>query len=271
MVLSRLCLVFLLLLLAAQPVPAEEFRADIPVLRAPALSFEELVGREYVYDIAFLWFDHLAKGRFTLMRGDRPGTFRAILEARTLGVAAWLTGDRVQSYVALMERQDDGRLRSLRYESRILRKRKGKLVDRTKRFTFDYENREVRVEKLGDDKRMWLEVLPMEGDQPPNDLLTAYFNFRGGYFGPLEVGRHYVVPSFNRQGAGDIEIDLLKPDQRPGLFPPGGLVARLKIDPEIFDSEEGGIYVRFDERLRPVQGIVENVIGLGDVRGILKH
>ena len=107
---------------------------------------------------------------------------------------------------------------------------------------------------------------------PPNDILTSYFNFRAGFFGPLEPGRHYLVPTFNRKGAGNIEIDLLTDAERQGLdfFPAGGMVARLKVDPEIFDSKDGGIYVWLDEQLRPARGIVQNVIGLGDVRGTLR-
>ncbi|WP_066727703.1 DUF3108 domain-containing protein [Desulfuromonas sp. DDH964] len=264
----------LLLILVSWPVTpgAEEIAADRPVLEAQVLSFDELVGREFSYDISFLWFDRLAKGRFSLLPGEQPGTYRAVLEARTLGVAAWLTQDRVQSYVALMERQPDGRLRSLRYESRIIRRRDKTLVERSKRFTFDHVRREVRIEKLADGQQVWEEVRPMAAESTPNDILTAFFNFRAGYFGPLEPGRHYLVPTFNRQGAGNIEIDLLSGKERDGLdfFPAGGLVARLKVDPEIFDSEDGGIYVWLDDQLRPARGIVQNVIGLGDVRGSLR-
>lgn len=269
--LRRLLLLLTLLSLPVAP-GAEEITADRPVLEARVLSFDELVGREFSYDISFLWFDHLAKGRFSLLPGEQPGTYRAVLEARTLGVAAWLTQDRVQSYVALMERQQDGQLRSLRYESRIIRRRDKKLIERSKRFTFDHVRREVRIEKLADGKQVWEEVRPMAAESTPNDILTAFFNFRAGYFGPLEAGRHYLVPTFNRQGAGNIEIDLLSSKERGALdfFPASGLVARLKVDPEIFDSEDGGIYVWLDDQLRPARGVVQNVIGLGDVRGSLR-
>ncbi len=268
----RLLLILLMLVGGVTTTGAQELTADLPVLESRQPSFEELVGRDFLYDISFLWFDHLAKGHFTLERGERPGTYRAVLEARTLGLAAWLTQDRVQKYVSLMERGADGRMRSLQYESWIIRRKKGKVINRTKRFTFDYGKREVRIEKLADGKPVWQQVLPMVGDRSPNDILTAYFNFRDGYFGPIEPGKHYVVPTFNRQGAGDIEIDLLTKAERQELhlFPAGGMVARLKVDPDIFDSEDGGIYVWLDAQMRPAQGIVQNVIGLGDVRGTLR-
>lgn len=269
-IVPRLLLVGLLVVACLRAALAQELTADVPVLESPKLSFEELVGREFDYDISFLWFDKLARGRFSLLTTDRPGVYRAVLEARTLGVAAWLTQERVQSYVAVMVQQPDGRLRSLTYESRIMRRKGGRIIERTKRFTFDQEHRQVRIEKLGDGKIMWQKVLPMTGEEPPSDILTAYFNFRDGFYGPIRAGGHYLVPTFSRKGTGDIRIDLLRDEQRQHLdfFPPGGLVARIKVDPEIFDSKDGGIYVWFDDRLRPVRGIVENVIGLGDVRGI---
>jgi len=270
--LLRLLLTLVLLAGVLPSAGAQELTPDIPVLESHRLSFDELVGRTFLYNISFLWFDHLAKGRFTLQPGDQPGTYRATLEARTLGLAAWLTQGRVQGYESLMERGADGSLHSLRYESRIMRRHDDKMIDRTKRFTFDYARHEVHVEKLADGKPVWEEVLPMTGDKPPNDILTSYFNFRDGFFGPLEPGRHYVVPTFNRQGAGNIEIDLLTKAERQGLdfFPAGGLVARVKVDPEIFDSKDGGIYVWLDPQLLPARGIIQNVIGLGDVRGTLR-
>lgn len=271
MILLRLLLSLLLCAGLLTSAGAQELTAEHPVLESRVLSFDDLVGREFVYDISFLWFDHLAKGRFTLMKGKQPGTYRAILEARALGLAAWLTQDRVQSYVSLMERAADGTLRSLSYQSRILRRRDGEVIDRTKLYTFDYTHHQVRIAKLADGKPMWQETQPMTG-AAPNDILTSFFNFRAGRFGPLVKGQHYLVPTFDRKGEGNIEIYLLRDSERKDLdfFPAGGLVARLKVDPEIFDSKDGGIYVWLDDQLRPARAIVQNVIGLGDVRGTLR-
>ncbi len=273
---ARFLLILLLLILLlplAVTGGAAELRADRPSLESARLTFEDLLGRDLLYDISFLWFDRLAKGTFILEPTEKPGIYRAVLEARTLGVAAWLTQYRVQRYVSIMERGADGRLRSLRFESHIIRRKSGKVIDRTKLFAFDHAKREVRVEKLADEKTMWQEVLPMEGTVPPNDLITAFFNFRSGFYGPIEPGRTYAVPTFNRQGAGTIGIELLRDDQRPALdsIPAGGILARLTVDPEIFDTEGGAIYVWLDDRLLPAHGILENVQGLGNVYGSLRH
>jgi hypothetical protein len=268
---------FLICLLLLSPLPAlgdaDPLRPEHPGLSSAVASFKEMVGQNLLYDISFLWFDRLAKGTFSLEPTEKPDTYRAVIEARTLGVAAWLTQDRKQRYVSIMELGADGRLRSLRFESHIIRRKGGKVIDRTKRFVFDHANREVRIEKLADDQTLWQEVLPMEGEVPPDDLITAYFNFRGGFYGAIEPGRQYLVPTFNRKGAGNIGIELFTESQRPALesIPAGGLLARLTVDPEIFDTEGGNIYVWLDDRLRPAHGILENVKGLGNVYGALRH
>ncbi|HEY7745923.1 MAG TPA: hypothetical protein VIA07_06260, partial [Desulfuromonadales bacterium] len=87
-----------LLCFLASPSHGDEIRPDYPVLQERPLSLAALVGESLVYDISFLWFERLAEGRLSFAAGERPGTYRAILEAKTLGVAAWLTGDRVPRY-----------------------------------------------------------------------------------------------------------------------------------------------------------------------------
>lgn len=244
---------------APQPVAALELRP---------LTVQELVAEpEVVYDIAFLWFDQLAEGRASFVVGERPGTFRATLEARTLGVAAWLTQDRVQRYTSLMELGGDGRLHSLSHESLIIKGTKKKRREKSKRYTFDHQRREVRYQATADGSIGPEQVFPM-GTESPNDILTAFYNFRIGAFGPLRSGARYTIPTFNRKGKGTIVVETLadRPRTNP-FFPVNGLLCRAIVDPEIFDTGGGAILFWFDRSVHPPRGIVEQVIGLGDVKG----
>ncbi len=54
------------------------------------------------------------------------------------------------------------------------------------------------------------------------------------------------------------------------LFPTSGLLCRVQVDREVFDSEGGGIFVWFDEKGRPAAGVVENVLGMGNVHGSMR-
>jgi hypothetical protein len=62
-------------------------------------------------------------------------------------------------------------------------------------------------------------------------------------------------------------------EQRPedSFFPRHGLVGRAILDEEILDTQGGTVYVWFDDLGRPQRGLVENVIGIGHVRGKLRE
>lgn len=250
-----------LLLAAMAPRPA---LAD--ALRT--LTVQELVAEpEMVYDIAFLWFDNLAEGRASFGVGERPGTYRATLEAKTLGIAAWLTQDRIQRYTSLMELGSDGRMHSISHESLIIKGAKKKRREKSKRYIFDDQKREVRYQAIADGSAGPEQVFPM-GAETPNDILTAFYNFRLGAFGPLRPGARYTIPTFNRKGKGVIVVETLtdRPRTNP-FFPSNGLLCRAIVDPEIFDTGGGAIFFWFDRSVHPTRGIVEQVIGLGDVKG----
>ncbi len=233
-----------------------------------AFSLQELVGEPAMtYDIAFLWFEQLAEGKASFTAGERPGTFRATLEAKTLGVAAWLTQDRVQRYTSLMELGPDGRLRTISHESLIIKGAEKKRRVRSKRYLFDYQRREVRIQAVKDGVNGAEQVLSM-GDAVPSDILTAFYNFRMGAYGPLRPGNRYEIPTVNRKGINSIALETLPDGPRKNqFFPRGGLLCRAIVDPEIFDTGDGAILFWFDGSGHPPRGIVEQVIGLGDVRG----
>ena len=176
---KRLLACFLAFCLAANCVLAEEVTSD----------FDAWLGRQLRYDIDFLWFDSIAEGMLSFDSGSRPGTYRAVLEARTLGVAAWLTSDRVQRYVSEMELAADGSLRALSHESQIIKGSGDKRKDRSKRYLFDHERRLVSYQRGRDGKFGAAELLPMIEGAAPNDILTAFFRPRPTGRLPLWVER----------------------------------------------------------------------------------
>ncbi|RMF44931.1 MAG: DUF3108 domain-containing protein [Deltaproteobacteria bacterium] len=247
----------------AQPAGPEGDQPDLP----PGIA--GLPGTIYHYDIAFLWFKRLAKGDFFLSPGDEPDTWRAVLDARTLGLAAWLTRDREQKYESLMRIDENGRLHTIWHSSTIYKNRGKKRYGRTKIYHYDHADRQVRVTVKRDGVVTEGEPLPMSGEAEPVDVLTAFFNFRAGQYGPLEAGRHIVVPTFSRKGPSDIVIDILPRDQWPKKYRSLGdvLFCRVLLDQEVFNTGGGAVWVWLDHNGMPLGGVVENVLGLGDVRG----
>jgi hypothetical protein len=270
---TLLCFLAAALLLVVSPVAAVELRPDRPELRQGGRPLAELVGETLVYDIAFLWFEGVAEGRLSLEAGELPGTYRAVLEARTLGVAAWLTGDRMQRYVSQMALGEDGRLHSLSFESHIIKGKPGERSDTTRRYIFDGKRRQIRYQRARNGQFYRDELLPMAASVTPVDVLTAFYNFRAGLVGSVTAGSRTVIPTFNRKGRQEILVEVLAPAQRPreAFFPADGLLCRVTVDGEVLDSKGGVVYVLFDDFGRPERGIVENVIGLGNVRGRMRR
>ena len=239
---------------------------------ATPVSPEAFVGENVEYDVSFLWFDRLAEGSLTFSEAERPGTYRAVLEARTRGVASWLTGDRVQRYISLMEKAEDGRLRPLLHESEVIRGRGKDRMPRVKRYLFDHEQSRVLHQSVREGKVTADQGYPIETKNPPADILTAFFNFRAGVYGPVREGKPVFIPTFSHRGLSDIVIEKVPAKERRNFpfFPGEGLLCRVSVDKEIFGTGDGDIYVWFNEAGQPARGIVENVLGMGNVRGEMR-
>jgi len=272
-----LWVVFLIMapLLCLSPTRAHGDEVAMPEpqsLQRPS-SVEAFGGENFIYDISFLWFDRLAQGRLSFTSVEQPNSFRAELEGKTLGVAAWLTGDRVQRYVSVMQKGEDGMLHSLIHESHIFKKKKGKKVDQMKRFTFDRSAKTILFQKYRDNTLVTEEVIPWSEEDWPDDFLTAFYNFRIGNFGAVKPGSRYTIPTFTRKGPAEIVVEIYPQGaSRPSkFFPKGGLLAKIVLDPEIFDTGGGAVFAWFDNFGRPGRGIIENVVGMGDVKGVLRQ
>ncbi len=246
--------------LAAATAAAERSRPTAPV------------AERYRYDIAFLWFERIAEAELSLQSTKEPNRWQAVLEANTLGVAAWLTSDRAQHYASLMQLDDEGGLTSLRHDSNIIKTKAGRQRVRLKSYLFDHQQQCI-IQRVNRDGRQKEDlVLPMPSAKP-NDILTAFYNFRHGLYGPLVQGAIYRIPTYSRKGPSEIVVEVLGNKQRPRKpkFPDQGLLLKVQLDKEVFDTDKGIVYVWLDEQGRPAQVVVEDVIGLGDVRCTLQQ
>lgn len=258
-------LLFLLMFLV---LPAGE---STPVLQA--IPVRKLVGEDLSYTLDFLVFRDLAEGRLRITADELPGRYRAELTAKTLGVASWLSGERTQSYESVMEDDGTGRMRSVSHVSIIHKKKNGEWIDRRKLYRFDYQAGKVYQEKGADGVFKPGSVFELPPGETPVDILTGFYNLRAGFYGPLVPGRTLKVPTFTTKGVSAIEVIVLDGTERQSqaFFPAGGTLLRIKVDPEVFETGGGDMYAWLDDAGRPARGIVEDVIGLGDVLGQLRE
>jgi hypothetical protein len=267
------CAVILLLLSVLLLAAVTSAAESVPVGPPGEPSLRQLSGERYWYTLDFLVFKDLAEGHLQLTAEPVPGRYRAELVARTLGVASWLSGDRTQSYRSVMEADAAGRLRTVSYESSIRKRKWGQWSDRQKRYRFDYPAGKIYQEKgeSGHFKPGLVLALPLV--QPPVDILTGFYNLRIGAYGALNPGTHLKIPTFTAEGITEIEVEVLTGPERKAhrFFPETGTLLRVRVDPEVFNTGGADLYAWFDETGRPARGVVENVIGLGDVHGRLRE
>ncbi len=234
-------------------------------------SIQQLVGEDYLYSIDFLFFSRLAEGELRLSETNQPNIYRAELVGRTLGIASWLTGNRTQTYTSVMELRTDGSLRSVEHVAQIVKRKWGKWKNRVRRHRYDYEQGTVLEEKFKEDVFHSRKERDIPEGQQPVDMLTAFYNLRSGVYGPLVRGAQFLIPTFSGKGFVDIEINVLTAEQqaKQNYFPAHGLLISANVDPEIFETGDGGLYFWLNAEGVPERGIVEDVIGMGDVRGSL--
>ncbi|MDA3902045.1 MAG: DUF3108 domain-containing protein [Desulfuromusa sp.] len=230
-----------------------------------------LVGESLEYDISFLWFDSLAEGSIKLFAGEQPGTFLVVMEAKTLGVAAFFTKDRIEKYQTLMKIGSSGLLQPLWHSSHTIRGKGKSRSEKITRNTFDYTSGQVRYQKIKNDHVYTDEWFELETDRPLFDILSALYNLRLGFYG--KTGQdNILIPTFHRKGTQDIVVEpLLKlrnKDQK--FFATGAVQCRILVDPSVFGTKGRDLLASFDEEMRPQKGVIKNVIGLGDVRGKLR-
>lgn len=236
-----------------------------------ARDVAQMVGEHYLYSIDFLFFKRLAEGELRLTETDRAGIYRAELIGRTLGVASWLSGDRTQTYTSLMQLTPDGSLRSIEHTGRIVKRKWGKWRDRSRKHRYDYAQGIVFEEKSKEGVISSRKERKIPEGQRPVDMLAAFYNLRAGVYGPLLAGSRFQIPTYSGKGFANITVTVLTVEEqmKKKYFPSHGLLLFAELDPEVFDTDSGKLYVWLDEAGVPERGIVEDVIGLGDVRGSL--
>jgi hypothetical protein len=236
-------------------------------------SIRKLDGEDYLYSMDFLFFSKLAEGRLGFAETDRHGVYLAELAGRTLGFVSWFTGERTQTYTSTMQISPDGSLRSIEYVARIDKLRWGKRQTSLQRYRYDYALGKVFDEKIQDGVSLATEVHEIPEGMHPVDMLAAFYNLRAGAYGTPARGMHVLIPTCSGGKFTQIKVDILTavdPLLRK-YFPENGLLVKVSLDPEIFDSKNGNLYVWFDDTGIPRRGILKNFAGIGDVRGYLNE
>ncbi len=266
-------LVHILVLVIFLLLPGVAFAVDsVDLPGSKPHPIEALVGEQLSYDVSFLWFDHLAEGSIRLSRGEQPGTYLAVLEARTLGLAAFVTKKRIEKFQTLMEIGPTGTLRPLRHSSHSIKGQGKGRREKVTSYSFDYQHQQVTYQKIKNNRVRADELLALGTEEPVYDILSGFYNLRAGLFGPYS-NQQIHMPTFYRKGVEEIVVAPIKAssaaDQR--FFGAENVLCQVFLDPSVFGTKGRDLLISFDKHSQPQKAVVKNVIGLGDVKGVLRQ
>jgi hypothetical protein len=251
--------------------------APLPGVSLPTTSLRP----EFLeYDIGFLWFRQVARGEISLQPEGPAGRFIATLEAKTQGFIGWLTLYRRHIYRSFL-RFDPllQRLTSTRFvKVETVRQDSSETVTE-----LDYVRREMTWRHYENG------VLDEEGREPIppgviyEDILSAFYNLREGFYGPLHPGKRLTLttlplreqPKSKKLTVRSFDIRVATPEEEAKerrRFPQlarEGLLAIVRIPKEIFRQKTGEVRIWFGRDLIPLSAVVEDAIFYGDVKGWL--
>lgn len=239
----------------------------------PAGNFPDaFLNQDFRYDISFLWFKKAAEAHFYFEKGKSPSEYRAVLEAETKGFIGWLSYHRKHVYVSIMELVDTGKGRMLRsryFSQEIVRGGKREVIE----FILDYSKMTVgiRESKPGQGVVVSQDIIP--NHIVYNDVLSAYYNLRGGVFGLKRKGDVFEIDTMPRKGVSRITVTIASEEmerEKKTDRDDAHYLVRLDVDKRLFGQREGIVWVWADRNFVPVMGEVRDVVLFGDVMGYKK-
>jgi len=236
-----------------------------------AQSISDFLDERLEYDISFLWFKKAAVGSASFSReGDG---YKAVLQAETKGFVGFVTGHRKHVYISHMKFDPEKKkLRTHLFERFVtIRKSEEKTLN-----WIDYKQRSLAWKDYKEGQLVVERVDSIPEGLEYEDILSAYYNFRLGVFGPAEEGRKFQVNTIPEKGESVIGVNISSEEaaeESRRLFGRGYNETfrhiKVRVPKSIFRSKRGEVDVWIDGRMRPVKGIVKDYVGFGDIRSAL--
>jgi hypothetical protein len=241
----------------------------------------------FTYNVRVFIFPRAARGTIRIFQVSK-NRYRAELIAETTGIVGFFTRYRKNHYISEIEYLPGrGRFFSRHYTKKVHR---GSNVERTTA-TINREEGKVNWKIYYNDKLKNEGTDPIPEGVQYEDLLSAFFNFRNGVYGPLEAGRKMTIlalPDYAERVRNkdkkkkedpyqkfEIRIPDAKSEaayrKRHGRTGEKGTLALVKVPKSLFGQETGEIRIWFDENVIPVAATVEDAIYFGDVHGTLRQ
>jgi hypothetical protein len=233
-----------------------------PAARAPDM----FRGEELLYDVSFWLFKSAAHARLVLKKeGD---TYVAALEAQTSGFIGFVTRN-LKEYMTSTMRFDSRRgcFQPMTYQEVFTQGER----TRKRTVTFNHDKRvfTVTYEGTGVKKKSVTKKL-FKPDC--DDLLTAFYNVRMGYYADARRGTRFPISIYTKEKPSTMQVSFPEESSIPSKNPCNGthyVIVTLDKDLTSIASRELNGWLSKD--LVPLSGTVEDAYLFGDLSIMLKE
>jgi len=233
---------------------------------------EKYLGEELRYQIGFWLIGHCGDAKTGFLPTDVPDIYRISLEGHGIGFINSLLGGVHYSYTSFCRYlSDQDRLQPVYFE---LKKRRGSRMS-LQNVRFNHGAKEIEFIGTASSGEPRMDREPMEIDQIYEDYLTLFFNFRHGYYGPLQRNRQYQLPLYTKKQMQPVELHIAdveteKKYRRSESNPADkDFFMRFQINPEDVSSGSGEVLGWLSADATPVKGTIQDVVFFGDLWGDL--
>jgi hypothetical protein len=249
----------------------------LPLVKAAAAAkmnrqtiVDQFLGEELIYNIGFWLISRCGKARTSFVKTDLPGIYRLGLEGHSVGFIDFLVGKLRYDYISYAQfSAGDDRLRPILFQ--VNRKRAGK--ERRRSVIFDYAAQEIIFSKAGYDEQTEVQREPMRAERLFEDYLTLFYNFRYGYYGPLNRGTIYQLPLYIRKKMKSLTAQIVDHEQekkqrkKEADRTEKDFFIKFQVAREDISSGSGRVEGWLSSDTIPIKGTIKDVIFFGDLWG----
>jgi hypothetical protein len=237
-----------------------------PLEKSAVRTPDIFIGEELKFDISFWLFKNAAHARMSLKKnGD---TYTAAMEGETSGFIGFVTRHMHERMTSIM-RFDTRRgcFQPLSFQEEFTQ------GDRTRKrtVTFNHEKRVLTVTYEGISGKK--KTFTRKFFKPDcDDLLTAFYNVRLGYYGDMQKGSRVPVVVYTKEKASTMHISFPSGDKSVPQSPCNGThYVVVAMDKDLTNIASKQITGWLSPDRVPLCGTVEDAYLLGDLKVILKE
>ena len=241
--------------------------ASIASENSPATSsVPAFIGEDLSYSISFWLFKNAASARMTFLKTAQG--YEATVAAQTDGIVGFLTRHMHETMKSIMRfDHDKNRFQPVLFQEVLQQGAQ----ERKKTVEFNYDKKAIFIsyEGTGRKKTVIKKRMP---DDDVDDLLSAFYNLRLGYFGEIKQNKNFVMKVWARERPSKITI--LFPEQykkADSTKCKGTYYAVLAMDKSITNIASKKLIGWLAEDLAPLCGKVEDAYLFGDLKVRLKE